>query len=183
MHVSWHTRLCYPHPKNQAVRNQMVGLLGTGCFFHKLSGLGWIMVWMRMSPFSSHISKWGTQLGCAWVLLVEVKMCCKSISLGWALRVHSLASLLVSSPATCLQLSLCPLTFLLLITPISAMMNFYDFETMSPYKLYLSCFSQCCFYQSSRKITHTGWDHHMPMRVHEHDGTCLQSQHSEAWDK
>ena len=133
MHVSWHIRLCYPHPKNQAVRNQMVGLLGTGCFFHKLSGLGWIMVWMRMPHFSSHISKWGTQFGCNWVLLVEVKTCWKSISLGWALRAHSLVSLPVSSSATCLQLSLCPLTFLLLCPELVSRRQEFTWKTGSFY--------------------------------------------------
>lgn len=145
MHVSWHIRLCYPHPKNQAVRNQMVGLLGTGCFFHKLSGLGWIMVWMRMPHFSSHISKWGTQFGCNWVLLVEVKTCWKSISLGWAWRPHSLASLPVSSPATCLQLKLCSLTFLLPVISLSDMKNSYHFGNISPYELYSSCILLWCF--------------------------------------
>jgi len=75
------------------------------------------------------------------------------------------------------------LSFLLLLTPLSARINFYAFKSMSPYKLYIHCFSQCCFYQSNRKVIHTGWDPHMFIRVHKHDDTCMQYQHSGGWGR
>lgn len=178
----WHTTLCYPHPKKSSSEKSMEGIVGNRIFLHKLSDL--VLSWYKWEFLPlAHIFLMWSPVTMQFGDITGVQLCWKSISLGWALRAHSLVSLPVSSSATCLQLSLCPLTFLLLITPISAMMNFYDFETMSPYKLYINCFSQCCFYQSNIKGTHIGWEHHISIRIHKHDGTCLQSQHSRVWGR
>ena len=62
-------------------------------------------------------------------------------------------------------------------------MDFYACENMSPYNHYIGCFSSWCFYHSNRNVTHTGWDHHMSIRLHEYDGTCQQSQLSWGWGR
>lgn len=140
----WHTTLCYPHPKKSSSEKSMEGIVGNRIFLHKLSDL--VLSWYKWEFLPlAHIFLMWSPVTMQFGDITGVQLCWKSISLGWAWRPHSLASLPVSSPATCLQLKLCSLTFLLPVISLSDMKNSYHFGNISPYELYSSCILLWCF--------------------------------------
>ena len=88
----WHTTLCYPHPKKSSSEKSMEGIVGNRIFLHKLSDLVLSCYKWEFLPLA-HIFLMWSPVTMQFGDITGVQLCWKSISLGWAWRPHSLASL------------------------------------------------------------------------------------------